>query len=271
MIEVKQAWEAGNFQFNEQDDDDSSYSVYYIVSGCSDETAALDAVVSQAPESLRGAPRQSINISERLTDDDWKVEVTYAESKSGSGSGGGETGTTNESTYNFEITTANKKMVFPVKHRRTYPSKADAPTCGINDGEGVDVIMPVGHFSETHYMSPTRCTNSYRRTLTGLVGKINRGTFRGFGEGEVLFLGATGSRTGNEMYQITYNFAVGQDETGIEIGDITGIRKGAWDIIWCQYTEQENSARDEVVRKVKAVHVEQVYRYDDFGKLGIGN
>ena len=47
------------------------------------------------------------------------------------------------------------------------------------------------------------------------------------------------------------------------------LRKDPWDLLWCQYSEEESADRSQIVKKVKAVHVEQVYEEDDFGKLGI--
>jgi len=60
--------------------------------------------------------------------------------------------------------------------------------------EGVEIVVPVYNFSETHYLPDGQVTQGYKLTLFGLTGKVNNGSFRGFAAGEVLFLGASGSK-----------------------------------------------------------------------------
>jgi len=62
----------------------------------------------------------------------------------------------------------------------------------------VDITVPVYSFSETHYNSLAFVTESYKQTLFGLTGKVNNAAFKGFAAGEVLFLGASGSKRGDE-------------------------------------------------------------------------
>ena len=62
--------------------------------------------------------------------------------------------------------------------------------------EGVDIAIPVYNFSETHYKSAASVSTSYRLALFRVTGTVNSSSFRGFAAGEVLFLGASGSRRG---------------------------------------------------------------------------
>ena len=275
-VTVNKAWDAYDIQVNEQDISKSTCTVYYIVQNAASESEAINAVrddVSQEmtiPGTTSTLPLQSISVSERLTENDWKVEVNYASAeKSGSSGGSGSGSSSNESTYNFDISAGTKKIIYPVSHKKTYPADAEAPSAGINDGEGTEIIMPVGHFSETHYMSNAKCTAAYRKKVTKMVGKINSSAFKGYAAGEVLFMGASGSKTGNDKWQVTFNFSVNSAQSNLTIGNITGVSKDAWDIIWAQYTEEENSDKTEIVKKVKAVHVEQVYESANFGELGL--
>lgn len=271
-ITVEQAWDAVDYTRNEQDSAQSSATFIFIARGSKNEDEIIAAVRDFAPEILdekyEKLPRQSIAISERLTEDDWKVSVVYADSGK---DGQYEDSEKQEPQYNFEISAGTKKMVYAIKHVKTYPSSAPAPKAGINDGEGVEIIYPVSRFSETHFMTKAKVSASYKRKVAELVGKINNASFKGYSKGQVLFMGCTGSRTGREKWQITFNFAVSTKQTGISIGDISGISKDPWDVIWCQYEEGENNDHTETIKKVKAVHVEQVYEEGSFGVLGIGN
>lgn len=97
--------------------------------------------------------------------------------------------------------------------------------------EGVDIDVPVYHFSETHYL-PLTCrpeqssvvakrprprrgrrhvkglpdaivTPAYSGTQFNLTGKVNGGAFKGFAAGECLFLGAAGAKRGSGDWPLT--------------------------------------------------------------------
>lgn len=271
VITVKQAWDAVEYTRNEQDSAQSSANFIYIAQGSNQENEIIAAVRDFAPTTLGAEyeklPRQTVTISERLTETDWKVSVVYADSGR---NGQYEDNEQQEPQFNFEVSAGSKKMVYAIKHVNTYPSEAEPPKAGINDGEGIDIIYPVSRFSETHFMTNAKVTSTYKKNIAELVGKINSSSFKGYSKGQVLFMGCTGSRTGKEKWQITFNFAVSTRQTDITIGDITGITKEPWDVIWCQYEEDENEDHTEVIKKVKAVHVEQVYEEASFSALGIG-
>lgn len=268
-LTIEQAWEGIDYTKNEQDSAQSSATFRYIVSGSQDEKEVVEYARQNVPavlsEEYGGLPRQTISIAERLTETDWKVEVVYADS----GNFGDYENDANEPNYNFEISAGSKRMVYALEHIKSYPSGTDAPQAGINNGEGVEIVIPVGRFSETHFMSQDKVSASYQRKITELVGKINGSAFKGYSKGQVLFMGCSGSRTGKEKWQITFNFAVATAQSGITIGNISGIRKAPWDILWCEYEEDKNEDGSEVVKKVKAVHCERVYEYGNFGGLGI--
>lgn len=285
-ILVQQAWDADDFELSAKDYKEDAVTVNYIVSGTSDERDVLRKVGETVPrafsrgdgggEDVPDIPLDSISIAERLTETDWKVSAHYKYENSSGGFqstlGGSDEDSSSDSdeepTFNFEVTTGTKRMVYSRLTRHRYP--ADAPNnAGINDGEGVDTLLPVGRFSETHYMRSGKVTAAYRRKLIGMVGKINSRTFRGFKPQEVLFAGASGTRIGRARWQITFNFMVSLEESGITIGPFTGISKAGWDVIWTRYKDVSDTAKGEVVRTVKAVFVEQVYQAMDFAILGI--
>ena len=111
-------------------------------------------------------------------------------------------------------------------------------------------------------------------TLMGLTGAVNNAVFRGFQAGEVLFLGAGGSRRGtdpDDRWEISYKFAASPNQTGMAVGSIAGIQKRGWDYLWVQYGEDVDATAKVLIKKPIAVYVEQVYPIASFAGLGIGS
>jgi len=135
---------------------------------------------------------------------------------------------------------------------------------------GVDITVPVYNFSETHTLAPEVITPFYKSMLFSLTGTVNNAMFRGFQAGEVLFLGASGNKRGMDAWEITYKFAASPNVSGLIVGDIGPINKRGWDYLWVQYQEEEDPDAQVLVKRPKAVFVEQVYRFGNFALLGIG-
>ena len=143
---------------------------------------------------------------------------------------------------------------------------------GVTDDavEGVDIVVPKYGFSETHFFLDAQINQFYRITLAFITGKVNIAPFRGFNEFEVLFLGATGSRSTDKkgIWELTFNFAMNSNAV-LEVGDITAITKNGWDYLWVQYDRREDPGVGEVKRP-RYAYVEQVYSPISFDGLGIG-
>lgn len=129
--------------------------------------------------------------------------------------------------------------------------------------------VPVYNFSETHYIDTLLVTAAYKATLFYLTGTVNNGPFRGFAAGEVSFLGASGSKRGQDDWEISYRFAASPNVLGLVVGDITGIAKRGWEYLWVRYQDVEDTAAKVLVKRPVAVYVEQVYPYGNFAGLGI--
>jgi hypothetical protein len=143
------------------------------------------------------------------------------------------------------------------------------------DGEqvnGAEIIIPEARWSETHYLADATVTASFRRTVRGLVGKTNNATFRGRSAGEVLFMGASGSKRGSNPWTLTYQFAESPNATNLAVGPITVSSKGGWELLWVYYTNQDTTIGgvSRVVPVPKYAVVERVYDSADFTGLGIG-
>lgn len=141
------------------------------------------------------------------------------------------------------------------------------------DGEVGGVDLPAQGsmvFSETWHKAVADVTQTYIRNLMSLYLCVNSSTFRNFAAGECLFLGASGQLlpTG-DLWAIDYRFGISINETGLAVGGITGIDKKGWDYLWTYFEPDEDDAAKYVVRRPRAVYVEQVHEKKSFAPLGI--
>lgn len=137
--------------------------------------------------------------------------------------------------------------------------------------EGTDIVVPVFNFSETHRKQETEVDETYRILLFSLTGTVNNGPFRGFAAGEVLFLGASGRKSGQHgPFELTYKFAASPNVTGLTIGDITGISKLGWEYIDIRYEDIVDEDVNALVKYPIGVQIVRNYDYTDFDLLGIG-
>jgi hypothetical protein len=139
-----------------------------------------------------------------------------------------------------------------------------------NGVEGVDIRSPVYEFSETHWLSVATVDTAYKQGLFELTGTVNDDLFKGFAAGEVLFLGASGSRRSGEKWEVSFRFAASFNRIGITVGDITGVAKEGWEYMWVYYEEQEDASAHRLVKVPRCVFIEQVYYDGDFSNLDIG-
>lgn len=93
--------------------------------------------------------------------------------------------------------------------------------------QGVGVGQPNFSFSITKHWARSAITSTYWLAVKGLAGTYNNATFQGFAAGTIKFMGARGKPSGNK-FPINYRFEFSENETGITIGDITGIDKLGW-------------------------------------------
>ena len=252
-----------------------SVTLKYFVDGAASENAALDAVLSACPSTYNGMPRQSRS-AEPISDTKYLVTARYSPQESN------DQGTTGsappESSYEFSTGGGSETMFVSLstKQRVALPGGPPAPDfhSGVNvtnDGpQGVERTVPIFNFSETHFKTAAAVSNSYVSTLFALTGTVNNAAFRGFAAGEVLFLGARGSKRGvNGDWEITYSFAASPNVTGGTIGGFTGINKDGWDYLWFLFEDKEDPNAEKVVRRPRAAYVEQIYKRGGFAGLGI--
>ena len=249
----------------------------YLVFGVGDESAALAAARPKV-KTVSGMTLESIEVVERINGDTWKVKAVYEEDEDG-GDDDDDDDDEDSTVFAFDTGGGTKHINQSLKTDGKYPNDAPDFAGAIevdNEGNvnGVDVTMPVLNFTETHTLSGSRVSTSYKKTLASLTGTVNRSGFRGFSAGEVLFLGASGtkrSKKASAPWEITYRFAVSPNRAGFKVGDIQVTRKYGWDYLWVRYADKVAEGGKNVVKKPVGVYVEMVYPEGDFGNLGIGN
>ena len=262
-ITVHEKWESRETTMGES----PSVDLIYIVRGTDSDLAAKTALAAASPVLYHGLVRQSMHL-ERIAENIWEGSVRY---------GKFEPPETGDSSYQFDtgggtqhITQSLQTVARYAPPGKTAPDFQGAIGVTHDNVEGVDITVPVYNFSELHYIASSLVTGAYKATLFYLTGRVNNAPFRGFAAGEVLFLGASGSKRGQEDWEISFKFAASPNMTGLTIGDITGIAKKGWEYLWVRYADAEDAAAKALVKRPAAVYVEKVYLDGDFSLLGIG-
>lgn len=252
--------------------DTPSAELLYTVRGTNDDLAARSAAEAESPSTYDGLPRQTVSV-EPIGFELWEATVRYAQTQS---SGFPQTG---ESVFSFDtgggmqhITQSKQTVSSYAASGTTAPDFKGAIGVTADGVEGVDITVPVYQFSETHYLPASQVTQAYKGTLFNLTGKVNSGAWKGFNAGEVLFLGASGSRRGSGAdsdWEITYRFAASPNASGISVGPISGISKKGWEYLWVRYADAEDEGSQTIVKRPVAAYVERVYDQANFSALGI--
>ena len=249
----------------------------YLVFGAADEDAALAAARAKAASrTVSGMALDSIEVTERINGDTWKVTAVYAAEDGGAASI--DTGADETVSFAFDTGGGTMHRNQSIKTVSKVPNDAPDFNGAIevdNEGNvnGVDVTMPVLNFTETHTMAASRVTTSYKKSVAALTGTVNRSSFRGFAAGEVLFLGASGakrSKKASAPWEITFRFAVSPNQSGVEVGKLRVSSKKGWDYLWVRYADKVSENKKNVIKEPVAAYVEQVYPSGDFGNLGLG-
>jgi len=242
----------------------SSAEVPYLVRGAADEAEVRALAYAQTPGSYVGMLRKAVEIGERVNADSWRVTVRYETPEV-------QEQEAPEPVVAFDSTGGTQHVTQSLATAGAYgPAASDLLGGAIGyDGEhvaGVDISVPVWNWSETHYLSDAHL---YQAAYYYLTGRVNSDVFRGYQPGEVLFLGATGQKRGDEKWEVTFKFAASPNRSGIQVGEIGGIAKKGWEYLWVQYGDDVDELACVRIKKPVAVYVEQVYEEGAFSALGI--
>ncbi len=252
--------------------DKSKAEMHYVVLDAVDEAEVRALALAQVPPGYAGLFLKSITLDERLNESSWKVTAAYEAPEAAQQDNP-------EPTFAFDTGGGSQHITQSLQTVGRYGPSASTDLGGAigYDGQnvaGVDITVPVYQFSETHYLDPGFVTQGYKLALFGLTGAVNSFPFRGFQAGEVIFLGASGSRKGldaTDRWEISYKFAASPNQQNLSVGTITGIQKRGWDYLWVQYGDDVDQAAKVMIKKPIAVYVERVYPFASFAGLGIGS
>ena len=249
--------------------DVTSAKASYKAVDAADESEALVAVRAAAPSTYEGLFREEFVIRNRISQTAWDVDVIYI-------------GNASEVTQAFDTTGATEHLDVGFEQIAALaPAGETAPSVsgaigveGTTPGapvKGVDVVSRTSKFSETHYLSQSFVTASYKRKLAKMTSTYNLQVFRGYDPVDVLFLGAAGRIQGNgkgDVWEITFNFAYSPTQTAFSVGSIEVPRKRGWEYMWVMYSDEISQGR--FVKTPVAVYINRVYEGSTFSGLGIG-
>ena len=259
---------------------DTSIERRYYIRGTTSETVALQALLAASPPVYSDYIRGKCTVKPELIDLShpeaciWDGTVPYAPANRPPPREPMEIG---QSMYEFNTSGGTQHITQSLKSINRYPA-ATAPdhkgAIGVTGSavEGVDVTIPVFAWSETHVKDGADVDAAYAGTLYRLTSQTNDALWRAFGIGEVLFLGASGSRRGDDAWSIRFSFAASPDKTDKSVGDITGIAKKGWEYLWIRYQHTISTVGGVkyMVQEPEAVYIERVYEEGTFADLEIG-
>ena len=248
-------------------------SVPYIVYGPDDEDDVLAYAYSAVPKTMDDLDLDQISVKERIGENCWKITAEYPHKERN----GTDQQQQQEPEFAFSISAGTKHITHSIRTIGNYaPPGETAPSYGgaINVNEkgeaaGVDIVSSTFSFTEKHFYDNSHITNTFKRNVASLVGKVNSGTFRGWEAGELLFVGADGSRKGNtakDRWEITFRYRVSMNRTGVTVGNISITDQvNGWDYLWVRYENTINQKT--LTKKIASAHLEQVYVYASFSVL----
>ena len=237
------------------------------------EDEILTDVASESPSSVTvdgiTCYRQSRKI-EQVANDIYDVSVEYAPPSASNP----EVGQDPLTAYSFEtggeIVHITQARGHVAKFPATAPAFAGAIGVTKDSIEGVDIIVPHYNWSETHYLADSTTVDAaYKAVVAALTGKTNTKIFRGFAIGEVLFLGASGSKASADVWAITYNFAASKAMPATTVAGIPNVVKGGWEYMWVSYITTNDATAKKPIVTATGVHIERVYDAGDFDTLEI--
>ena len=260
-------------KFDSRETTDDKAELLYFVKGTDDNVEAIAALKAAAPLTHDGKVRDECSI-EWLGLEEWLATVVYLSSSLQQPTAP----QTGESVFSFDTGGGTQHITQAISHVASYvlagktaeDFKGAIGVGGDGDNitvEGVEIVVPVYNFAETHYMDDSLVTMDYRLGLVDLTGKTNLAPFRNIAAGDVLFLGASGSKRGGGDWEITFRFAASPTKTNIAVGDITVPKKEGWQYMWVRYATKRGSKR--YVRQPIQVCIDKVYHSGNYSALRI--
>ena len=290
-ITVAQKWDAIQYSIKNGNfcDQESTATIGYIVRGTTSDAEAMMAAYEEAPKDLKqdssdshGIPKRTVTISERLGEDIWRIDVGYAWSPNNADDTDNDkevpeisfevSGGTTHITQAYE-----QKCVYSlVPGKQDSDSEAEKVPIGWNGKTGEEseiagVDVPIGQFTLTYkkIMNYSKVVSTaWLRKVAACYGRINKGRWKGWEAGEVMFNGGGFSTPmrGAKKVAVTFNFLIRINEDSVKIGGHNiGTVKGHW-YCWEIYDDDPESKAG---KKIKKIYKARVNKESDFSALGI--
>ena len=267
--------EAGFFDWQEAIDAQgelTSAEAPYFVFNVASESEALKEAQKKVAAKLGRLYLDEITLEERINGSTYKLLAHYkVDERQDRAAGDTEEGNAAPQVA-FDTTGGTRHLNRSLETLSKTPATATDYGGAIEvDGEGnvngVEVTMPTMTLSETHTFADAKVTSDYQKRLFTLTGTVNKATFRGFAAGEVLFLGASGQRSG-DFWDLTFKFAVSPNRSNVKVSDTVIVaKKRGWDYLWVRFGEK--AVQGDLLKVPIAAYVERVYEDGDFSQLGL--
>lgn len=279
------SWEIRGSRDGEAQPSGSRSELIYAVQGAPGEidtdTEVYAHILAEQPSEkinpLGGANlvRQSIAV-EQIGNDTWQATVRFGpKSKKKTEPETGDELTEFDTTGGTHTVTHSKQTIASY----SYTMAVEAPDMqqainvsssgGKLDVKGTDIVIPALAVTRRKLQPVAVVTDAYVKTLARLTGKKNGDSFIGFAAGELLFMGARGSKRSDEDWDVNYQFAASQNITGLTIGGITGIAKKGWDYLWVFFETEEDTDAACLAPRASFAYVEEIYEDGDFSLIGL--
>lgn len=249
-----------------------SAEIHYLVFEVATENEALQAVLDHVPQVLNDLNLDEISIDERLDENIFSVNATYASSETSSD----DTADDAEATMSFSAGGGTIHLIEAISQRKIFGKKNANNLIGWNGKggddcniEGVDVPAPQFKETYTKKMPVSKLTTAYRRSIGGMIGTVNKYKFKGWEPGEVMFDNISFSaptKGGEPEVEVTFEFSIQLNEKNYSFAGHTVNKKG-FEYVWAIPTTVRDEGNPSVTPS--AAFIAQVVRYSDFSKLGI--
>jgi hypothetical protein len=198
----------------------------------------------------------------------WLVEVPYGQRKREVG----------DFTWDFDTTGGTIHITQAKEEVARYPEDEAPDQQGAisvdgDEVKGTEIIIPALKLNVQFRHPLGIITLAQADFLADITGTVNSEPFLTFAPGRVLFLGARGSDGSQAEATVTYQFAIGKNQSGETIGTIEEVSKKAWEVAWIRYKDSIviEGGEELPTREPKFVYVDRVYEEIDLAAaLGFG-
>ncbi len=265
----------------------TSAEIKYLVVNPTTKRAAMQACFDDAPAHIEPDNADSLSKSgvrfDGISGDGcYEISVLYEEDSSTSGEYSSSSSDTDKIVaFNFDCGGGTRHITHSSRQEIIAGELDPGGAIGWNGKYGSEsqiagVDIPAAQIREsyTRRISKTKLTTAVRRKIASIVGSVNNSAYKGWNQGEVLFLGCTYSSSEENKKQTTvdvvYNFAISTNEESFTCnGKTYSCKKKGHQYVWT-ISETVVKEGDSPKLDVKGIYLETVCAEVDFGELGLG-